>query len=236
MLRLAICDDSPNAVEQIEKYIDIIKDIRIEYDVFFRPDELEHYKYTQQIEYDIYILDIEMGDINGLQLAKKLRNASPYSLIIFLTSYSEYVYDVFNVVTFDFIIKPLTFERFYYTLHKAAEYLGMAKVVFTFTYRKNSYSIPCQSISYIEKEGRKAYIHTNGDKIYQCNLTLSEIWEKLNAKMFSPIHISCIVNLAEIIKIERDELTLKSGELLYIGRNYRQEIKLRHLKFLREQL
>lgn len=236
VLKMAICDDSPKIIEQIEGYIDKIKDIHFDYEVFFSPAELIQYKNNQQINFDIYMLDIEMGNSNGLALAKKLRDESLYSLIIFLTSYSEYVYDVFEVITFDFIIKPLTFERFVATMYKAAEYLHMAKVVFVFSYRKNSYSIPCQSISYIDKEGRKAFIHTNDLEVYQCNITLGEIWEQLDSKMFAPIHVSCIVNLAEIVRIERDELTLKNGILLYVGRNYRQNIKTRHLQFLKEQL
>lgn len=236
MLRLAACDDSPAVVEQIEGYIEKMKDIEFNYEVFFSSEELYQYKKEQQQEFDIYILDIEMLDVSGLELAKTLRKESPYTLIIFLTSYSQYVYDVFDVITFDFIIKPLTYERFSATMHKAAEYLHMTKVLFIFTYRKNSYSIPCQTISYIDKTGRKAFIHTNDKKIYQCNITLDEIWEQLDTKMFASIHISCIVNLSEIIRIERDELTLKNGTLLYVGKNHKQEIKLRHLQFLRNQL
>ena len=52
--------------------------------------------------YDIYILDIEMQGMNGLELAKTIRTNEPNALIIFLTSYSEYVFDVFEVITFDF--------------------------------------------------------------------------------------------------------------------------------------
>lgn len=222
MLKIAICDDSLDAIEQIEGYIDRMEDTQLDYEVFFSSAELIRYKNNQQIDFDIYMLDIEMEDINGLQLAKELRNESPYSLIIFLTSYSKYVYDVFDVITFDFIIKPLTFKRFTSVIYKAADYLRIAKAVFVFSYRKNSYSIPCQLISYIDKEGRKAFIHTNDSEMYQCNITLGEIWKQLDSKMFASIRVSCIVNLAEIVRIERDELTLKNGKLLYVGRNYRQ--------------
>ena len=121
-------------------------------------------------------------------------------------------------------------------MHKVSGYLHMAKVNFAFSYRKNSYSIPCQSIIYIEKSGRKAFIHTNAGKIYQRNITLDKIWEQLDRHMFAEIHTSCIINLSEIAEIVRDELLLKNGETLYVGRAYRQEIKLRHLQFLKEQL
>ena len=153
MLNLAICDNEPAIIEELEEYLDKISDISFDYEVFFSAEELYSYKKKQELDFDVYILDIEMGEMSGLELAKKLRQDSPHSLIVFLTSFSKYVYDVFEVVTFDFILKPVSFENFSKVLHKACDFLCMAKVNFVFSYRKNSYSIPCQSIVYIEKLG-----------------------------------------------------------------------------------
>ena len=76
--------------------------------------------------------------------------------------------------------------------------------------------ILCQSILYIEKLGRKAFIHTNDARVYQCNITLEKIWEQLNPSKFAAIHISCIVNLTEIASIKCDQLKLKNNEVLYV--------------------
>ena len=97
MIRIAICDDVPAVIEQIENYIDKMDSDILDYDVFFSAEELYEYKKKQQVEFDLYILDIEMKDLSGLDLAKKIRQESPYALIVFLTSYSQYVYDVFDV-------------------------------------------------------------------------------------------------------------------------------------------
>lgn len=236
MIKLAICDDSPAVIEQIEAYLEQIQDLRFNYEVFFSAEELYDYKITQQIDFDIYLLDIELGTMSGLELAKKIRQVSPYALIIFLTSYTRYVLEVFEVITFDFIEKPLSYERFKMILHKASDFLRLTKVDFIFSYRKNSYSIPCQRIIYIEKTGRKAHIYTNYGSTYQCNITLDEIWTQLNPKTFASIHTSCIVNLNEILEVVCDKLTLKNGKVLYVARNYRQEIKHRHLQYLKERL
>ena len=59
---------------------------------------------------------------------------------------------------------------------------------------------------------------------------------KLDKRMFASIRVACIVNLSEIVQVVRDELLLKNGNTLHVGRAYRQEIKLRHLQFLKEQL
>ena len=68
--------------------------------------------------------------MNGLELAKTIRTNEPNALIIFLTSYSEYVFDVFEVITFDFLLKPITFKRFQKVLQKASTYLNMNKKLF----------------------------------------------------------------------------------------------------------
>lgn len=235
-MRLAICDDSPEIIEQIESYIDEMKEMHIEYDVFFSGEELCRYKKNKEIEYDIYLLDIEMNQMSGLELGRILRDESPYALIIFLTSHAQYVYDVFDIITFDFIVKPLGYLRFKSTIEKAINYLHRAKISFTFSYRKNTYSIPCQMILYIEKRGRKAYIHTRDGKINQCNITINEIWNQLSRKMFVQIHASCIVNMEVISEIVKERLVLEDGSILYIGRNHKQEVKMKHLAFLKEQL
>ena len=236
IMRLAICDDSTEIVEQIESYIDKMQEMHIEYEVFFSGEELYRYKKNEEVEFDIYLLDIEMKQMSGLELGHILRDESPYALIIYLTSHAQYVYDVFDVVTFDFIVKPLNYLRFQQAIEKATKYLHRAKVNFIFSYRKNTYSIPCQLIMYIEKRGRKAYIHTRDGKINKCNITINEIWKQLSTKMFVQIHASCIVNLEVISEIIKEQLVLEDGSVLYVGRNHKQEVKLKHLAFLKEQL
>lgn len=118
MLHIALCDDNPASIEILEKYFDILNDSTIDYDVYFSAEELYRYKLNNELTYDIYILDIEMQGMNGLELAKTIRTNEPNALIIFLTSYSEYVFDVFEVITFDFLLKPITFKRFQKVLQK----------------------------------------------------------------------------------------------------------------------
>lgn len=93
MLHIALCDDNPASIEILEKYFDILNDSTIDYDVYFSAEELYRYKLNNELTYDIYILDIEMQGMNGLELAKTIRTNEPNALIIFLTSYSEYVFD-----------------------------------------------------------------------------------------------------------------------------------------------
>ncbi len=235
MISIAVCDDDPKVIERIECYFDKLNSQKYEYDVFFSGNELLDYKKTQNINYNLYILDIEMKNLDGITLAKNLRISDPKALFIFLTGYSQYVYDVFEVITFDFIRKPIEYDKFIQILNKASSYLKLTKSNFTFSYRKNRYNLACEDIIYIEKKGRKAFIHTN-NKVYQFNMTLGEIWSQLDEHLFTKIHSSYIINMEYIREIVRGELTLKTDEVLYISRNYRQKVKLKHLEFLNNKL
>lgn len=113
MIKLAICDDDCGIVEEIETFIERAKEFSINYEVFYSAEELMKYELGDNKEqFDVFFLDIEMKKMSGLEAAKKIRNNNPHAILIFLTSYTEYVYDVFEVITFDFIVKPLTFEKF----------------------------------------------------------------------------------------------------------------------------
>ena len=143
MLKLALCDDDAKVIEQLEKYFDKLQDSSIDYDVFFSADELYKYMNKEKVRYDAYILDIEMSGMSGIELAKKIRELEQNSLIVFLTSYSKYVFEVFEVVTFDFLVKPIEFNKFENVINRIREYLHITKAMFVFSYRKNSFSIPC---------------------------------------------------------------------------------------------
>lgn len=229
MLRLAVCDDDEFVVEQVESYIEKLKDISIVYEVYFSAEEF--YSHMLELDFDVYFLGIEIATASGIQLAEKIRQVNQYALIIFMTSYPKYVTDVFDVNTFDFIVKPVTFEKFKKVVDKVSNYIFVSKTNFVFMHNKNQYALPYQNIIYIEKIKRKAYIHTNSEHMYECNITMEEILEQLSTGMFAKINRSCIVNLSMVDEIIRDEIHLINGETLYIARDYKMLVKEKHLNY-----
>lgn len=229
MLRLAVCDDDEFVVEQIESYIEEIKEISIVYEVYFSAEEF--YSHMLELEFDVYFLDIEIAEASGIQLAEKIRQTNQYALVIFMTSYPKYVIDVFDVNTFDFLLKPITFEKFKKVICKVYNYIFVSKTNFVFMHNKKQYALPYQNIIYIEKIKRKAYIHTNSEHMYECNMTMEEILEQLSTGMFAKINRACIVNLSMVDEIIRDEIHLINEETLYIARDYKMLVKEKHLNY-----
>ena len=127
MLKIAICDDSRTDIEMLESAFDKLCQYPIEYDVYFSGEELLTYCTLHDETYHLYIFDIEMPQLNGFELAKKIREKDAKALFVFLTSYTKYVMDVFAVITFDYISKPITAEKLESVLLKAMQYLNLIK-------------------------------------------------------------------------------------------------------------
>lgn len=230
-MRIAVCDDNPKELERIKGGFCRIQGYDLVCSYFDSTSTVMEILKTENSPYDLYILDIEMPGMNGLKLAKSIREKDSRALFVFLTSYTRYMKDVFDVVTFDFIEKPISDEKLLQILERAATYLNITSQHFSFGYRASRYSLKYDRILYIEKKGRQALIHTFED-VYKTNMTLEEIWKQLNPKSFVHIHSSYIINLYNLDRKDNEIAIMRNGEKLHITKGYRRELAMRHYEFV----
>ena len=230
-MRIAVCDDNPKELERIKGCFCRIQGYDLVCSYFDSTSTVMEILKTENSPYDLYILDIEMQGMNGLKLAKSIREKDSRALFVFLTSYTRYMKDVFDVVTFDFIEKPISDEKLLQILERAATYLNITSQHFSFGYRASRYSLKYDRILYIEKKGRQALIHTFED-VYKTNMTLEEIWKQLNPKSFVHIHSSYIINLYNLDRKDNEIAIMRNGEKLHITKGYRRELAMRHYEFV----
>ena len=230
-MRIAVCDDNPKELERIKGCFCRIQGYDLVCSYFDSTSTVMEILKTENSPYDLYILDIEMPGMNGLKLAKSIREKDSRALFVFLTSYTRYMKDVFDVVTFDFIEKPISDEKLLQILERAATYLNITSQHFSFGYRASRYSLKYDRILYIEKKGRQALIHTFED-VYKTNMTLEEIWKQLNPKSFVHIHSSYIINLYNLDRKDNEIAIMRNGEKLHITKGYRRELAMRHYEFV----
>ena len=230
-MRIAVCEDNPKELERIKGCFCRIQGYDLVCSYFDSTSTVMEILKTENSPYDLYILDIEMPGMNGLKLAKSIREKDSRALFVFLTSYTRYMKDVFDVVTFDFIEKPISDEKLLQILERAATYLNITSQHFSFGYRASRYSLKYDRILYIEKKGRQALIHTFED-VYKTNMTLEEIWKQLNPKSFVHIHSSYIINLYNLDRKDNEIAIMRNGEKLHITKGYRRELAMRHYEFV----
>ncbi len=127
LLRIAYCDDKPENGEKIKEYIlqfSISTEEVIEYDFFVSGAVLLEKIQREPDYYDIILLDMEMPNISGIDLANKLRELTANDLIItFLTSYPEYMQQSFGVQAFQYLLKPISYEEFKNEIIRTIDYI-----------------------------------------------------------------------------------------------------------------
>lgn len=197
MIQVAICDDMPEITSTIERTLESYDPMLFDISVFFTAEKLISSLENEQ--YDFFILDIELPSSSGINIAKEIRKHNLNVPIIFITSFSEYMEDVFQVQTFDYILKPVTEEKMFPVIKKIIKYLDLDDDYFSFTYRRISYNLKFADIIYFEKQKRTVIIHT-AQTDFQAIMSTPELLKKINDN-FVQVHTSYIVNIRFIKEV-----------------------------------
>lgn len=233
IMRIAVCDDNQITSNYIEECLSklSLKDISV--DVFCSGNDLINYieKNPDSVYFNIYFMDIEMPGMNGIETAAYIRQKDKNSLIIFITEHKEYIYQVFEVLPFRFIIKPLVKEKLDTVLKEAFENILTTKQLFFFKVERQNYQIPFDKIIYFEGAGRKVKLYTETEEhVYYDKI--SNIKEKVNENLFLQIHASYLVNMEFIRMISETEVILEGNVILPISKRFRKEVRALHLNFM----
>lgn len=215
-----IIDDEPLAIKLMNDYASKVPELTILYagiDVYEAISVLK----TKQI--DLVFIDIQMPDLTGIELMEMF-NANHNFIIT--SAYQEYALKSFEFNVVDFLLKPITFNRFYKSIEKYKQWNTIIKneTIEDFFYVKSErkhFKIFFNDILYIE--GMKDYIriHTNDDKIIVLD-NMKDVISKLPDNDFMRIHRSYIIPTAKIKIIEGNRIQLQNLEYIPIGETYRK--------------
>ena len=226
MLNFAICDDNLNILDKLEKMLEIIfiKN-NFEASVCFKTDDTEAIlDYIRENKIDVIMLDINLkSNKNGLDLAEEIRKINKDIYIIFTTGHLEYAMLAYKYKTFDYLAKPITYERLEETIKRLFEDInGLPK-----KYRKidNRNTIIDESeIQYIKRDGMKLVFHT-ASRDYDTYSSFNKFQDKL-PKNYHRCHKSCIANIHQIKDVEpvSGVITFKDGSSCDIGPKYKSDL------------
>lgn len=141
-----------------------------------------------------------------MELATLIRKKGILAPIVFLTSYKEYMEAVFQVQTFDYLLKPLDKNRFFQVLDRLKLYLDKVEDTFIFSINKNKFKLKMSDIVYFEKDKRQVIIHSLSEK-YRVYISTNQLLEQLNND-FVQIHASFIINCSYIKELGSNFLLL----------------------------
>jgi two-component system, LytTR family, response regulator len=224
MMTCIAIDDEPKALEVIERYCQKIGLASLK--ATFR-EPLKAIEFLNREKVDLIFLDINMPDISGMQL---LQTLSPRPLIIFTTAYSQYAVDSYELNALDYLLKPITFERFLMAINKAAAALSSKNTAgpdedaaVLIKSGPQTYRVKVSEILYLEKNGNYITVHLKDGNIL-IRENMGDIFDLVPAADFIRVHKSYVVGIRHISMIEVHQLMV-NGEKIPIGSTYRDSLR-----------
>ena len=216
-LNFAICDDSiidSNYVKELVINWSTKRKYQVNINVF-PSAEAFLFHYEENKNYDVLLLDIEMGKMDGVTLARKIRSSNKSVQIIFITGYSDYIAEGYEVEALHYLMKPLKEEKLYDVLERALSKVIQNEKSIVLNLSDEIVRIPLHEILYIDVDRNYITVHANKD--YIIKKTLSEIEKELDERFFR-IGRSAVVNLKFINRVTKQDVYLSNGVTLQLPR------------------
>lgn len=223
MLNFAICDDNLNIRDRLEKLLEnIFTKNNYKAKVSFKTDNakdmLDH---ISNCKTDVILLDINLNsNKSGLELAEAIRKINKDVYIIFTTGHLEYAMIAYKFKTFDYIAKPITFDRLEETIKRLFEDIYGTPKRYIKIDNKNTI-IDESEVLYIKRDGMKLVFHTE-NRDYDTYSSFTKFQDRL-PKNYLRCHKSCIVNISQIKDVEpvSGTITFKDASTCSIGPKYK---------------
>ena len=231
MYRISVCDDNGG---ELEKICSIINDytaennINAEVKTFSSGRELIEYEYGGQYS-DIYILDIIMPDMNGIQLGKAIRQKNPEAFIIFLTTSKDYALESYSVKAFSYLIKPAVREAVEAELADCFSRISKPPERFVLKCSTGTVSVSAEDIVYIEYYNHRMIYRLAGGKVLE-SVYFRETFDSMIGNFikngsFIKSSASYLVNMKHIKNVNNVGFTMSDGTLLTVTRRYAEARK-----------
>lgn len=188
------------------------------------------FDYSEEKDFDILLLDIEMPEMNGIELAKRIRRESETVQIIFITGYYEYFGDGFDVSALHYLLKPVEEGKICPVLDRAANNLAYRERSVLIVEAEASVKVALADILYVESQNVYVIVHT-AHGTHRTRMALGRFCEGLDETFFK-VHRSFVVNLKYIKKITRTDITMANGDTIPISRGMYGEVHAALIKYL----
>lgn len=237
MYRIAVCEDDPRTAEQNKTAACRVLDgkgrvRRQDYDieVFHTSAPLMERLAKDPDAYQLLLLDIQLEGDNGVELARFLREHQVKASIIYITDHPGFALDSFPTYPLEYLLKPVDEARLAAALDwdwQRRQERKKRPVL-----RVGGRAISLDEIAYLETSGRKTAVHTREERIEHA-VPLSKLKEDFQKQGFCLSHFSYLVNLSHVTRVDRDALTLDTGESIPVSRRYYQDFMARYVESLK---
>lgn len=236
MLRIAVCDDN---IDELSNMVQLINQYRLskyldcEYAVFTNGFELVS-ALDKGKRFDIYCLDIIMPGLAGIDVAKEIRVFDKNAPILFFTSSPEFALESYSVKAINYVLKPISKEKFFFTFDELLERIKTDKNDDAVIVKSNVgiQKILISNLVFAEVIGRNVLYHLLSGKVIECTDSFTSVCNNLlKYRCFVKTHRSYIVNMQYVGTIENHQVTLQTLSSVPIARGKARDIKQQYLNY-----
>ena len=217
--RVAVVDDSNIDAEYVQSILEVWAQDRqagVQAQRFVSAENFL-FHYADDKAWDILLLDIEMGAMDGVSLAKKIRKSNETVQIVFITGFAEYISEGYEVSALHYLMKPVKQEKLFAVMDRAVVAMHKAESSILLPVNGETLRLPIGTVQYVEAFAHTVSVVTSEETI-QVKISISEM-EKMLGDHFVRCHRSYLVGLKYISRISKTEVILDTGKILPLSRN-----------------
>lgn len=234
MLKIAIVDDEEIFVTLIQKKVfNVLERLRVECKIYTFTDSIEMLHESTKHHFDLLFLDIDMPNITGLDIARKLRLKNIDTEVIFVTNKDELVYDTFQYGPFRFIRKSRFDSEIEEALQNFVKKVNHEKISIFLSTENGKKPVKVLDIMYIEVQSHKLTVHMSNSMI-SANGNLNDLETEIRKYGFIRIHKSYLVNYRAISFIHQKKVIIDDGTALPLSRRKFEYTQNELMRFSRE--
>lgn len=189
------------------------------------------FHYEDEKDYDILLLDIEMGDMDGVELAKRVREEDYFPQIVFVTGYPDFIAEGYEVGALHYLLKPVSEEKLSQVLERAAGNIRKKGRAIFIESGKDLRRVPVDGIIYVEVLSHKLKLHTvHGD--YETKLSIARMEEMLG-EGFARCHRSYLAGVYFMERITRTSVIFSDGSVIPLARSAYREVNQAFIEYFR---
>ena len=228
--KIAICDDQQSELDLLSTFVELwSKQTNIQINIEIFPSaESFLFDYEEHKDYDILLLDVEMKELSGIDLAKQIRKENKWVEIVFITSHFEFAGEGYEVDALHYLVKPVNKEKLFSVLDKAVERLQVEPNAVVLACAGETIKLFEDDILYVEAFLHYISIYTT-KKEYKVKKNLS-VFEKELSECFYRVHRSYLVNLNAVVRISRTTVALKGNVELPLARGKYDDINEAYIR------
>ena len=234
-MRLAYCDDEEIQLEYMQRLAEHWAEqagVSLTYCAYKSAEELL-FENTEGYPFDLLILDIDMHGMDGMALARKIRERDTKIPILFLTNKREYVFEGYEVQALRYLLKPISEEKLFPLLDEVRTAAREEVQSLIVSVDGEHCKIAVSDILYLEADGHYVKIHT-AKQDYVVKKAFTELAEML-ANGFVSTHRSYLVNLFHVERVQKTECVLSDGSSIPVSRNSYKTVNEEFIRYWKDR-